>query len=257
MSFTLDKVADIVLDTVIDIGKEKADEILEERKLKKVLCNSIKEYIRLQKISDSKKETEFVLDKKSITDLDKRKIMPNLTVEKLEENLREIIDKCIITDDKDKARIARKYICHSYKLGVAGLISISQVSEDIHSIEKNVRESERKISAKIDKGTQRIIQEMQKRPAQQLNFIDELDDSRVYCYILLQLTKEVENDSLQELADSIFAEYDAFWDKQKIFCVSFNFYYPITQYDLKCYLKCLNESFAEENVGILSIVSHF
>lgn len=257
MSYIIDKVADIVLDSVIGIGKEKLDDILEETKLKKILINSIHDYNELQKIVGGKREEYCIIDRKTIQALDKKLIMPNLTMEELETNLLDFFKKCIRTDNKEKANSIRKYICHTYKLGVAGLISISQVDEDIHRVEKNVRESEKKVSVKIDVAQAKIIQEIKKIPAQQLIFIDELDDSRVYCYILLQLTTDVEYDYLQELADNIFAEFDTFFDEQGFFHVSFNFLCPIKQYELRGYLEYLNEEFLENNIGILSVTSHF
>lgn len=257
MGYIIDKVADIVFDSVYELGKEKLNNILEEEKLKKILANSIKGYNELQKIRNDNSEDECIINRESFDLLKKDMIMPNLTIEELEDNLLSFFEQCIRIDNKEKAKRIREYICHTYKLGVAGLISISQVDDDIHKVEKSVKESEKKVVVKIDKSKEEIIQEIKKKPAQHLVFIDELDESRVYCYIDLQLTTEIENEYLQELSDNVIAECTTYYDEQDFFHVSFNFLYPIAQCELKMYLKYLDREFMENKIGILSITSHY
>lgn len=257
MGYIVDKIGDIILDSIVELGKEKCEELFAGAKLKGILKKSINDYIDLQKINNPRANVDCIIDKESFEQLDENLIQPNFTIEELERNLNSFFEKCIITDNMEKAYTIRRYICHSYKLSVAGLISIGQVDEDVHNVNKNVKESTNKICGKIDETENKIIRTLKNMPQQQLCFLEELEDSRVYCYISMTLKREIDEDFLFEIADNINAEEETYIDEQGFFNVSFDFLEPITQYTLREYLKYINEQFWQNNIGILSIRSHF
>lgn len=267
MNFIVEKAADIVFNKAVEDGSKKVNNMLEGNKLQKILLQSFEGYRKLEKIKNPQKEPECQIDRKAIMSVDKNMIMPNITMEQLEKNLKNLFDKCITTDNEEKAGSIRKIICYNYKNGVSDLVTISQIDEDIHKVYKTVLEKTNEISGKldreaykvkeIDQGVKEINRKLKMEPQQQIIFNDELDNSRMFCYISLKLSEDIDEDYLAEISSNIFAEWDDYKDESGITNVNFNFYEPIVQNELKEYLKYIDEEFSENNIGIFGITSHF
>lgn len=90
-----------------------------------------------------------------------------------------------------------------------------------------------------------------------LYFVDELDNSRVYCFIILKVSREVEAYIMEEIEDNIGfgAEY-SFYESDGVDCVEVDFLDPICQKDLREYLKVVDQFFSENGIGIFGIFTH-
>lgn len=263
----LNSVLDNTIDKLVGEGFEIHQEIIKDDKLKRILLHSFEEYQEMEKITNNKVESECCIDKDAIFSIDAQLIMPNLMREELEKNLSTVFQKCIITDNEYKASRIRKVICRNYLKGVRDFITISQVDEDIHKVHNNINQQGKEMKELIDKTSNHVKmtseevrelnRKMQKLPQQQLIFISELDWSRVYCYISLQLTTDIDNDYLEEISHNIYAECEKYEDENGFTNININFIEPITQGTLREYLEYIDSEFSQNDIGILRITSHF
>ena len=260
MNYIENKVWDKAFDTVFRAASDEIKAILDEKNLQKLLLQSFSVYINLEEIRNPKAKPNCHINKRLIMSVKKSMILPNFTIEELEKNLKEIFDECIITDDKDKAANIRRMICFQYKISVCDYMTLSQVDDDIHSLENTTKQATSEINKKLDN-----IKEIQKKinsklkmlPQQQIIFIDELDNSRFYCYISMQLTQEIDEDLARDIADHTYSEEEIYTDEQGFTNLNLNFEEPIAQVDLKEYLVYIDQRLSGENIGILRITSHF
>lgn len=263
----LNSVLHNTIDKLVGEGSEILQEIIEDGKLQRILLHSFEEYQELEKINNNKMESECYIDKDAILSIDAQMIMPNLTPKQLEKNLSTVFLKCIKTDNEYKVSRIRECICLNYLEGVRDFITISQVDEDIHKVHNNINQQGKEIKELIDKTSNHVkmtseeVRELnrkiQKLPQQQLIFISELDWSRVYCYISLQLTTDIDNNYLEKISKHISAKCKQYKDENGLTNVSFYFEEPIVQKGLKVYLEFIDDEFSENEIGILSITSHF
>lgn len=261
MDFFIDK----VVDKVIDEGLNSMEKMRLENKLKKILKKSMDDYISMEKIKNPNCEPQCVVDEDKIQNLEKRLIMPNLSVEELECNLKQFFSESIIVDDEYKADSIRKFICHNYKVSVADFITLNQVDEDIHKLSKSISTGNEEIVNKLDKADDRIkemsadVKSINKRlhsnAQYPIYFLNELDDSKVFCYISMRVLGYIDEDFLEEIGDNIFAETDVY-DKDGFTNIDFNFLEPIVQSEMKENLQYINAEFSQEDIRIISVSTH-
>lgn len=262
----LNRVLDNMIDKLIGDGFEIFQEIIEDGKLQTILLHSFEEYQEMEKITNNKMKSECYIDRNAILSIDVNLIRPNLTPEQLEKNIEDIFDKCITTDNEDKANRIRQSICLNYLKGVRDFITISQVDGDIHKVHSSINQQGKEIKGLIGKVSghvkemseegRELNRKIQKFPQQQLIFIDELERSRVYCYISLQLATDIDNDYLEEISHDIYAECEKYEDENGFTNINFNFMEPITQGDLRECLEYIDSEFSQNDIGILRITSH-
>lgn len=262
MYFWVDK----VVDKVIDAGLNSMEKKLLENKLKKIFKKSMDDYISMEKIKNPNYEPQCVVDEDKIQNLEERLIMPNLSVEELECNLKEFFLECIIVDDEDEANNIRKFICYNYKASVADFITLNQVDEDIHKLNKLLSTGKEEIVNRLDKADNRI-KEMSER-VKSINkklhsndqypiyFLSELDDSKVFCYFSMRVMGDIDEDFLEEIGDNVFAETDVYIDENDFTNIDFNFLEPIIQSEMKKTIKYINDEFSQENIRIISVSTH-
>ena len=262
MYFFVDK----VVDKVIDAGLSSMEKMLLENKLKKILKKSMDDYISMEKIKNPNCEPQCVVDEDKIQNLEERLIMPNLSVEELECNLKEFFSECIVVDDEHKANSIRKFICCNYKASVADFITLNQIDEDIHKLNKLINTGKEEIVNKLDK-TDNRIKEMSER-VKSINkslhsnaqypicFLNELDDSKVFCYISMRVLDDIDEHFLEEVGDNVFAETNVYIDEDGFTNIDFNFLEPIIQSEMKEYIKYINDEFSQESIRIISVSTH-
>lgn len=263
----LNSVLDNIFDKLVGEGFEIFQEIIESGKLQRILLHSFEDYQEMEKITNNKMKSECYIDRNAILSIDANLISPNLMPEQLEKNIEDVFDKCITTDNEDKASRIREIICLNYLKGVRDFITISQVDADIHDVNNNLNQKGKEIKGLIDKtsnhvkemneGVRELNRKIQKLPQQQLIFTDELERSRVYCYISLQLTTDIDNDYLEEISHNIYAECEKYEDENGFTNININFIEPITQGTLREYLEYIDSEFSQNDIGILRITSHF
>lgn len=262
MSFFVDK----VIDKVIDIGLNNLDKMLVENKLKKILKKSIDDYISLEKIKNPNSESQCVIDENKIQDLEISLIMPNLSVEDLEYNLKEFFSECIVVDDEHKVNSISRFICCNYKASVADFITLSQIDEDIHELNKLMSIGKEEIINKLDKTDNRIkeMSESVKLINKSLHsdvqypiyFLNELDDSKVFCYISMRVMADIDEEFLYEIGSNVYAETSVSIDEYGFTIIDFNFLEPIIQSEMREQLKYINDEFSKENISIISVSTH-
>ena len=89
--------------------------------------------------------------------------MPNLSVDELENNLKEFFSECILENDDYKANRIRNYICCNYKTSVADFITLNQIDENIHKLNKEICNGKEEIVSKLDKTDKKIKEEIFKK----------------------------------------------------------------------------------------------
>lgn len=169
-------------------------------------------------------------------------------------------------DDEHKANTIGKIICCNYKNSVAGFITLNQIDDDTHEINKLIRSGKEEIINKLDK-TDNKIKEMSER-VKSINkslhsndqypicFLNELDDSKVFCYISMRVLDDINEDFLEVLGDNVYAETNVYIDKDGLTNIDFNFLEPIIQSELKENIKYINDEFSQEGIRILSVSTH-
>ena len=89
------------------------------------------------------------------------------------------------------------------------------------------------------------------------NFVEELNNSRIYCFIIIIVNTEVEEFLFQEIEEesNVTAEY-RLYKSDGLYNIDVLFFEPVCQTELRDYLKVLDKVFSENSIGILGILTH-
>lgn len=249
LGYTFGKVSDASLDAITQLFKEK--------KGQKLLLKCFEEYI-------AREGTECCyLNKDVILKVSSNKIQPNYTLTKIISNLEDIFEKCIKTDDEDFALSIRREICSNYlNKSRKELLESYHLDEDIQMVNDEIlksREINSQEHAEISKDIKEVCVNLRKKPQQMLYFINELDKSRMFCYIILVVSEEVEGYIMDEIYEEtgIGTEHENYSKPGELNHISIDFCEPLCQCELKEYLVGLDKIFSNYDIGIYSITSHF
>ncbi len=245
---------DYILGKVADAGVEKVKEWMNEDKAQKILLNCF--------MGCYEKNKEIMnVDKNLIMSIDSNKIKPNSRPEEIMNNISDVCDQCILVDDLDKRKSIEIEIVFDYlKEASKDLLELYHVDEDIHRVQDDVLENREIIKSQhkmVSKEIEQIYEKLKQDILPLLYFVDELDNSRVYCFIILKVSREVEAYIMEEIEDNIGfgAEY-SFYESDGVDCVEVDFLDPVCQKDLREYLKVVDQFFSENGIGIFGIFTH-
>lgn len=245
---------DHVLGKLSDYGEKKIKDWLSEGEAQRLLLKCFNDYYA------EDNENCFV-DKKAILAVDESIIRPNNRPEDIINSLGSVFEKCIITDDKFLARRIETEIVYNYlKEANVKLIDLCDLDNDIHKVEDEVIEN-RKLSQKNHEEVKQKFQEipsiLDSNAMQTLQFINELDNSKLFCYIILNIRGDIDDEILTEVENqtSIAGEYKIYQEKGFDY-ISIYFMDPLCQREMKEYLKGIDEVFANNGIGIYGIYSH-
>ncbi|SHJ80770.1 hypothetical protein SAMN02745136_00935 [Anaerocolumna jejuensis DSM 15929] len=203
------------------------------------------------------------LDKNEILKVNSNKIQPNYTLTKIISNLEDIFEKCIKTDDEDYALSIRREICTNYlNKSRKELLELYHLDENIQMVNDEIlksREINSKEHAEMSKNIKEVCVSLRKKPQQMLYFISELDNSRTFCYIILEVSEQVKNQIMDEIYEEtgIGEEHENYSNPGELNHISIDFCEPLCQCELKEYLEGLDKIFSKHDIGIYSITSHF
>ncbi len=245
---------DYILGKVADAGVEKVKEWMNEDKAQKILLKCF--------MGCYEKNKEIMnVDKNLIMSIDSNKIKPNSRPEEIMNNISDVCDQCILVDDLDKRKSIEIEIVFDYlKEASKDLLELYHVDEDIHRVQDDVLENREIIKSQhkmVSKEIEQIYEKLKQDILPLLYFVDELDNSRVYCFIILKVSREVEAYIMEEIEDNIGfgAEY-SFYELDGVDCVEVDFLDPVCQKDLREYLKVVDQFFSENGIGIFGIFTH-
>lgn len=248
-------IADYLGTKVLDLIDEKFKEYINEKELQKILFRCFVE------VGSREGEINgFNINKERIMNLESIKIQPNLSEGLLAKNLNSLFNECINIDDREKKEALKREICSAYisqaRKKALELYHIQEVLEDINN---NLDENNKELG-EIKKYQ---LAQMKKNQGM-LFFIDQLDESRAFIYLELEVAIEFRNnidgylcDVMQDVMNQsdVGFEYE-FFVKDGMQCVAINFDEPTLQIDVKGLLECMNKIFSEENIKIYKITTY-
>ena len=245
---------DSIFGKVADAGVEKAKEWMNEDKAQKILLKCF--------MGCYEKNKEIMnVDKNLIMSIDGDKIKPNYRPDEIIENISDVCDKCILVDEPYKRKAIEIEIAYDYlKEASKDLLELYHVDEDIHRVQDDVLKNREIIKSQhkmVSKEISKIYESLKKYTLPLLYFVDELNNSRMYCYIVLKVNKEVKDCIMEEIEENIGfgAEYN-FYESDGFDCVEVDFLEPVCQKDLREYLKVVDQFFSENGIGIFGIFTH-
>ena len=247
-------ITDYIFGKVADAGVEKVKEWMNEDKAQKILLKCF--------MGCYEKNKEIMnVDKNLIMSIDSNKIKPNSRPEEIINNISDVCDKCILVDDLYKRKFIEIEIVYDYlKEASEDLLELHHVDEDIHKVQDEVLKTGEMIKSQhkmVSKEIAKIYEALKQDILPLLYFADELDNSRVYCFIVLKVNRAVEDYIMEEIEENIGfgAEYK-FYESDGFDCVEVVFFDPVCQKDLREYLKVLDQFFSENGIGIYGIFTH-
>lgn len=302
-----DKLVDIFLDRVFDMGTDEIQKLLQAKIRQKTLIKCIDHFAKSPMFKNEYPKEELNYDKEMILKIEDDKLRPELTTEELENNLREVFRLGVHLSQVKESNMALKTICEAYRKRISATIGLADLMNAVHSdkdkiinkldaesqnisnrvenskkdledkigkesqnISVNMENSTKKLENKIDEQSQdskKICELIKKLPKRPLQFIDALDNSREYCYILFKLavplTESLAERFYSELEDEIYIELG--WtvtvgevnDDGLLHCVIFNFEDgPVPQWRIKELLHTADTVFSEKGIGILGVYTH-
>ncbi len=146
------------------------------------------------------------IDENLITSLESDKIKPNHLEEELRANLETIFNR--IMGDNEEIEHGREYaeteICKRYiEKSRRDLLKLYHVQDTLDDLNRSNKEQHKKldaISAEIKKVPEIIREKMSKQVDKELCFLDELDNSKVFFDITIELA-EIYNEIEEDLND--------------------------------------------------------
>lgn len=249
-----DMVGEYIFGKLTDLGIDKVGGWLNKNKAQEILlkcfCDTYENYREI-----------ICVDDKVILAVDSYKIKPNLRPEKIIENLKDVFKKIILTDDPYQFKRIELEIVYSYlKEANNELLKLCNLDEDIHFVQDEVLENRSVIEKnhkEISKGIQDIYSRLKNDMHPILYFVQELNNSRMYCYIILKVSTEVDEYLFERIEEEsgIGAEYEQYME-DGLPHIEINFLEAICQRDLRIYLEVLDKLFLEDGIGIYGILTH-
>lgn len=267
----MDYIIEFFGETLYRVAEERAKEFISKKSLQKLLLGIMKE--------DKEAKVDNIL-RKEIMNISSEKIKPNLFEEQLKENLDNIFEMAFPDStyrNQHSNNVVKKYKKNAMKefLGLyhleenieeilKNLDKTNQSTQKIHSRIDNVEEHVGKIDKKMDKMPKFVEKAIKEGKTGQLLFINELNQSRAYFYLIMELCTnlyryddDLEDDLDYILGNSIKGEYGNFEyaiDNDEGFCKLYiDFEGAILQCDLKEFLKRLNDELYKKDIQIVSI----
>lgn len=263
---------------IYDEAQKKMEKYLAQRSLQKILLKTLK---------SAMVEVDNDVNKK-ILSISPEGIKPNLSVGKIKENLNEIFE-ILFHDSYNDRKV--DFIVAAYKRNAmedtlklfhleenieAILEQVGNVGESIKKANvgidvvktsiKNVHENVSEIKNQVTKMPESILKAISERPTAKLSFIDQLDDSKAYFYLVIEVyaswccNDDLIDDLKYILEEVIAGEYGNFEyvikDNEGLVKLYIDFDEPILQCDLKEFLEGLNRQLCEESIKIVSILTH-
>lgn len=258
---------DLLREILYQAVQEKVKKYIKKYSLQRLLLNIVKEC--------GEAKVDLVL-KKRILNLPPDDIKPNLSYEKLRENLNDIFYLAFSDSSCKESQI--HYVLEIYKKNaIKEALELWHLEEntellleEINNVNKSIEgtyEAINNVESKIDKIHNSVVDIIDKIPSERIHFIDELDDSKFYFYIIMELRTrygemdeewEVElEDILEWLSENENISFQHFFDPEaEFFKVYINFEEPIVQHTFKEFIKRLSGEFCKRNIGIVSILAN-
>ncbi|MEG0839341.1 MAG: hypothetical protein RSF33_05990 [Hydrogenoanaerobacterium sp.] len=254
----IEKVIDGILNLSMDMSIDEIKKILAKGKNQKMLLKSFQAAV---KYLNSEAE-------KSICGVSDEQIAPNLSLKELKSNLRDIFQICIIADDENESSEIQDKICLDYKRRAAATLELSHILENQQLNNVKLSEGMECNGKSIDLMTsntkaiavqvKELNSKLKQEPKIELHFIDELESSRMFCYINLRLTEHIPNSIYEEFEKNLGwgMENEEYEDEQGFQCLNLNFFEPNSQAGVRDVLRALDETLPQYNIGILGIYTH-
>jgi len=237
----IDKAVDGILGILANKSIEELKEFVNKNKRQKILLGCIKE---IKNENSDNKNLEVNILSEEILNIGDEKISPDLSIEELKLNLNPLIEKCLKTDDEELFKEVSTKICESY-------MKKSRLSIELYHLLKKEEKNFEMIDKKLE-----MLKNISEEPPQLIHFIDELDDCKMFCYIYLWVSQEIEEEILYELEENTFGVETKNYKVDGLYYLDINFVEPISQKDLKDYLTELNKVFSRYNIGVYGVYSH-
>ncbi len=256
----------------LDLFSNKLKEFLDEMKLQRILLQCF------EIVKDFEKERGtnvdgFNIEKDKIMKVSSESIRPNLSKEKLMNNI-EYLLKDLINIDGNKD-IIKDEICSCYlKRAQKEMLELYHIHEDIEYINDELEKSINLQNKHMEKtcDIQRQISKLMNASIP-VYFIPELELSRFFCYIVLSISCHVEvnqdnkiiDEEDRELFEDIKAQLEedldlgfqwVFFEKDYMPCAGINFDIPINQNQLKAFLNIIDEEFYKNGIRIYGVLTH-
>ncbi len=134
-------ITEYIFGKVADDGIKKIKEWTNKDKAQRILLKCFKDC--------HKNNKEIILvDEKAILSIDSNKLQPNHRPDDVVKDIKEVCEKCILTDDSYKRKAIEIEIVYNYlKEANKDLLKLCHVDEDIHSVKDEILEN-RKILIK-------------------------------------------------------------------------------------------------------------
>lgn len=272
------KIIETVLDTAIEkatgelfnVGIKHFDDVTTVVKLRKILKKSVVEYKENEEeINGLNNKVRFEIEDDLFSDLQESLIKPNLTIKQLENNLKDVLSKCIITDDKDKFEKIVKYICSDYKYRVQKYITLYHIDNDIDQLRTMVDDKSKEMKCGLEKNeqaTKRVGKDVRelldiendRKIENPIRFIDELDDVKSYGYIAIKMLNNdnIDEEDIYNTGYKIGAETRIDKTQDGFKEIIYTFFDMLVQSELRDVLRTINEEFLKNDIKIISIYTH-
>lgn len=235
-------------------AEKKFNEFLKRDELQKILLQCFK-------------DADVVMDdsvKKMILNIKSDNIKPNMTTHDIEERLEEIFHNVIDRNGEELQANKKLHICEEYlKRSRKDILELYHVLEVLDDVKMDLKQSssiQKQTSKKVDE----IYTELLKRRGNQVHFIEELDNSKVFWYCEIESCtsfaglEETLEDIFNQIRDDTGIFFEEEYDITGFFCTIFvSFSDPLLQNKFRVFLEHVDRLFAEEEIMISNITTHF
>lgn len=280
----VEKVIDTVISSISEDIRTKYDESTYADKLRKLLIQSFEEYREIDKVAKDREVDKGVKQRESGSDysgiyspsdieeviykIDVRLLSPNQSIDSLVQKLDTSLEACINADDKYKKERIKKMICTMYKEKVAKYITIQQISGDINDMKENSKKEIYQIKDTLQKSTKEIavireyteyITKCQNSEYREINFIDELDNCKVFCFFILVFINPIDEDFINDMIAQFpqiykIEKYDE--DVNGFTQVIFQYHDPRLQCGVREDLREIGDFLNDNGMGVIGLLSH-
>lgn len=152
----LNKIVDEILNVATCYTKEELNELINQNRQQRILLHCVIRFANSELFRLNYKDTEYYDDHDSILSISTDKITPSLSPNIIADNLSKVLNKCFITDNKDRYDKVVEYISHEY-------IYQSKATVQLYDVLKSQQDNFDSMGENISEVKKLIIQDQEKQ----------------------------------------------------------------------------------------------
>ncbi|WP_313128514.1 hypothetical protein [Anaerocolumna sp.] len=152
----LNKIVDEILSVATCYTKEELNELINQNRQQRILLHCIIRFANSELFRINYKDAEYYDDQDSILSISTDKITLSLAPHIIKDNLSKVLNKCFITDNKDRYDKIVEYISHEY-------IYQSKATVQLYDVLKSQQDNFDSMGENISEVKKLIIQDQEKQ----------------------------------------------------------------------------------------------